>query len=247
VKVRLTINGKKVEMTLDEVKAAAQREIAGAGKLEQAKKEIAEARTIKETVIQQQTAMRGLLQVIANGDFDALSEFVDTELKAGDKFKQGLVNHAVALVKFHQMSPEQKEAIVAKRELERMRKAKAQRDETDKSRAHDYQVNQWTQHLTIEIPRAINEAGLPDSQFVRNQIISTWRMAIDRGQQPTALAVAQYVKSQLDEARMLHAPQQPPQPVKPRPRATRESVGMKSQGATAQYTSFEDRKRSRGR
>ena len=243
----LKVNGKTVERTYDEIKAAAQMYEATNVKLEQAKKEVAAARDLQQTVQGQQQAIRNIVDVLQRGDLDALGEFAATHLGAGEKFQKAVINYALKLYEYSKMTPEQREAVENKKQVAKYRQEAEQRQQADQQRAFEYKVNQWSEHLNSEIPKAITAVGLPDSDFVREHIIATWRAAIERGQNPTAKAVAAYVKERLNAAKLGGQPApkaQQPQ----RRKATRESVGLnRNQQPEQQYMSWSDWQKTRGR
>lgn len=252
-KITLKVNGKSVQKTMKEVIELAQKYSATEMKLETAKKEITEARAIKEKYTTQSGAIKDLLDVMKNGNIDMIHDFVDQRLGASQAWNKGVIDYVLKLWEQSKYTPEQKEAHENKKQLARMQQEHEERVKADAERAQQYQINQWTQHLDVEVPKALKEIGLPDSEFVRGHVLSTWRAALERGQTPTALAVANYVKSQL-EASKLNYQGQPSRiaamPSQPRPKATAESVSRRN--GTAQpketgYSSWDDWIRTRGK
>lgn len=247
-KEKITVNGKTYEVSLDELKAAAQREIAGTSKLEVAKKEIAEARDMKAQFTKQQSAVKSLLTLIASGNIESLADFVDGDLAKHvkganpDTFKRGLVDYVQKLYQQSKMTPEQREGVEAKKEAARLRQHMAERDKSEQQKQDEYQINLANEHINIEYPKAIAAVGLPDTPFIKSQIMSTWRDAIERGHNPTCTAVAAHVKKELEAARMM--PQQGRQQAA-RPKATPQSVHKDAPRESSQYTSFEDMVRAR--
>lgn len=254
-KITLKVNGKSIEKTKSEVIAAAQMYEATALKLDQAKKQLEQAKTMQEQVTGQQQAIRNLLGVLQRGDMDTIANFASEHLGAGEVFNKAVINYALKLYEYSKMSPEQREAVENKKLIAKFRQEAEQRSRQDQERAFEYRVNQWTDHINNEIPKAITEVGLVDSPFVRDHIVSTWRAAIERGQEPTAKAVAQYVKQRLDDAKINIAPA--PAPSAPQRRtATPDSVRKSSapserpaRGSSqgGEYMSWSDWQKSRGR
>lgn len=250
-RIALKVNGKTVHKTQKEIIELAQKYSATEMKLETAKKEITEAREIKERYTRQSDAVKELLQTMKLGNIDMIHDFVDERLGASAAFNKGVVDYVVKLYEQSKYTPEQKEAHENKKQLAKMRSEHEQRTKQDAERAQQYQINQWTQHLDTEVPKALKEIGLPDSEFIRGHIISTWRAALERGQQPTAIAVANYVKGQLEASKVSFGgqPQRlPAMPAQTRPRATAESVGRKTnpQKETG-YGSWDEWIKTRGR
>lgn len=248
---RLKINGKEVERTYAEIKAAAQKYEATEIKLDQAKKQLEEAKGLQAKVGEQQNLIRNILGVLQKGDLDTVGEFVRNYLHAGDVFDQAIVKYALKLYEYDRLSPAEKEAYQNKLAVERYRKEAEERQRLDQDRAFEYRVNQWSEHIATEVPKAIAEVGLVDSPFVREHIVGAWRNAIERGLNPTAKAVAAWVKQRLEEAKVTFAPAEPaPEKAPPqRKRATAESVGLRrGNGAEPQpYMSFSDWQKTRGR
>jgi hypothetical protein len=246
----LKINGKEVEKTYAEIKADAQKYAATEIKLEQAKKQVEEAKQMQAQVAQHQQVIRNLLGVLQRGDLETIGNFAAEHLNAGETFNKAVIQYALKLYEYSKMSPEQREAIENKKLLQKMRAEAELRQKQDQERAFELRVNEWSEHIATEIPRAIKEVGLTDSAFVREHIVSTWRAAIERGQNPTARAVAAFVKQRFDEAKLGGAPAPAAPVIPPRRRATPESVGLKrSSGQPEQqgYMSFTDWQKSRGR
>lgn len=248
----LKVNGKEIEQSYAEIKAAAQKYHATEVKLEQAKKQLDEAKQSQQQVAHQQQVIRNLLGVLQRGDFDTIADFATEHLNAGETFNKGVIAYALKLYEMSKMSPEQREAIENKKMLMRMRQEAEQRQKQDQERAFEYRVNQWSEHISTEIPKAIQEVGLVDSPFVREHIVSTWRNAIEAGKNPTAKAVAAFVKKRLDEAKVNYGKADTIQQAPQRPRATRESVTRSSSTPRAQpqgqgYSSWDDWKANRGR
>lgn len=226
-RIKLKVNGKTIEKTQAEVVKMAQLYSATEMKLETAKKEILEAREVKSQLQTQQNAVRDLLGVMQRGEIDKISEFVHEKLGAGDLWDKAIVKAALQLYEVAKMSPEQREALENRKLVTKLRAEAEERTKSEKQRAYDYEVNQWSEHINIEVPKAIKMVGLPDTAFVREHIISTWRAAIERGQTPTAAAVANYVKKRLDEANMTGGRAEIKQTVT-RPKATSTSVGHRN-------------------
>lgn len=227
-RVKLKVNGKIIEKTQDEVVKMAQLYSATEMKLETAKKEIEEARSTKRELQTQQNAVRDLLGVMQRGEIDKISEFVHEKLGAGDLWDKAIVQAALKLYEISKMSPEQRESLENKKLVTKLRAEAEERTKSEKQRAYDYEVNQWSEHINVEVPKAIKMVGLPDTAWVRSHIISTWRAAIERGQSPTAAAVANYVKKQLEESKMLGNNKVELKQVVTRPRATPSSVGHRN-------------------
>lgn len=251
-KIALKVNGKTVHKTQKEVVELAQKYEATSMKLETAKKEITEAREMKAKYTSQSDAIKQLLNVMQNGDINTIHEFVDERLNGSQAFNKGVIEYVLQLWEHSKMSPEQKEAMENKKQLTKLRAQHEQQQKTEAQRAHEYEVNQWSQHINVEVPKALKEIGLPDSEFIRSQIISTWRAAMERGQTPTALAVANYVKSQLDASKLNYGgnpTKVAPMPVQTRPKATVESVGRKMNGKAQEtgYADWDTWKANRGR
>lgn len=247
--ITLKVNGKNIERTRSEVVKAAQLYEATEVKLEAAKKQLEEAKGLQAKVGEQQQLIRNIIGVLQRGDLDTIGEFASEYLNAGDVFNKAVVNYALKLYELSRMSPEQREAFENKRLLTKMRNEAEQRAKQDQERAYEYQVNQWSQHIAVEIPKAIAEVGLVDSPFIREHIVSAWRNAIERGQNPTATAVAQFVKERLDAAKISFGGTQAPQ-VPQRRHATAQSVKRASGTAAPEpdsYVSFSDWQKSRGR
>jgi hypothetical protein len=120
------------------------------------------------------------------------------------------------------------------------------REQQEQQRTFEYQVNQFTQHIETALPAAIKTVGLQNSPFEREQIVTVWRNALDRGQNPTMEAVAAHVKQKLEEAKMIGT-QPTPQAQPQRPKATRQSVGIKNAEPTEAYTGFSEWRQNRGR
>jgi hypothetical protein len=146
------------------------------------------------------------------------------------------------------MSPAQREDVENRKLVQKYRAEAEQRQQADQDRAFQYKVNQWSEHLNTEIPKAITAVGLPDSDFVREHIISVWRAAVERGQNPTATAVANYVKERLNAAKLGGQPMPNVAQPQGRRKATRESVGLnRNQNAQPQYTSWSEWQKTRGK
>ena len=242
----LKVNGKTIEKPYAEIKEMAQKYEATSMKLETAKKEITEARDMKAQLSSQQEAVKNLLGVLQRGDLETVAEFVTNHLNGGEAFNKAVINYSLKLYEQSKMSPEQREAIENRKLVEKYKREAEERQKSDQTRAFEYKVNQWSEHISQEVPKAIKEVGFVDSDFVREHIIATWRTALERGQNPTASAVAAFVKQRLDAAKIV-----PPAPKAPavRPTATRESVGLtKSNGHDETgYKSWDEWKRTRGR
>lgn len=243
--IELVVNGETITKTLDEVKSLARQYIASEQKLEQVKKQAADIKSQQAVIAKEKGAIKQLLEVFQKGDFDTMAEFAET-IKAGAQFKQGAIQFAMKLYEHSRLSPEQREHIESKRELEKMRQAHAHREKQDSDRAFEYQVGQWTQHIQVELPKAFKELGVPDTAFVREHAIATWKDAVERGQQPTALAVVAHVKARMEEARLLHAPT-PTATSRQRPRATPQSVGKANGKDAGGHINFTEWQKSRGR
>jgi len=246
--VELKVNGKRIEKPMSEVVALAQKQIAGEAKLEQAKAEIEEARKVRQQADTQISAVKQLLQVVQRGDLDTIAEFARERLGAGDAFDRSVIQYALKLYEMSKMSPEQREALENKRMIEKYRMEAQERQRLDQERAMEYQVNKWSEHIATELPKAIQQSGLPDTAFVREHIISAWRTALEQGKNPTPMAVAQYVRQRLEESGMLNSgPKHPTMPTKPR--ATRESVGLRREAGQqdTQYQSWDAWIKNRGR
>lgn len=239
----LKVNGKNIKMSRSEVIKNAQLYSATSMKLDQAKKEIEQARADQQHAKTQQEAVKSLLGVLQKGDFDTIAEFVKTHLGNGEAFDQGIIKYTLRQYEESKMSAEQREAIANKKMLQKMRANEEARKKSDQDRAQQLAVNQWSEHINTEIPLAIAAVGLPDSDFVREHIISTWRAAIERGQSPTAKAVAAYVKTRLDAAKMTMTPAAPAEPAR-RPKATPGSIGNRRPAETG-YSSWDDWKANR--
>lgn len=243
----LKVNGKNIEKPYSEIKEMAQKYEATSMKLETAKKEITEARDMKKQLGSQQEAVKNLLGVLQRGDVDTIVDFVEEHLGGANVFKQKMVQYAIRLGEYARMSPEQREAIENKKLIQKFKADGEARERADKERSWNYEVNQWSQHLNVEVPKAIKLVGLQDSEFTRESIISAWRAAIERGQNPTAAAVASFVKSRLESAKLTGGTI--PKPVQAqRPTATRQSVGMKKTNGSAEtgYSSWDDWLKTRG-
>lgn len=221
--IALKVNGKTIEKSLDEIKALAQQQIAGEAKLEVAKKQIEEAKQAKAQADNQVSAIRQMLTVLQRGDFDTIAEFAHEKLNAGRAFDEGVIKYALKLYEMAQMTPEQREAVENRKLVEKYKRDAEERQRLDRQRAMEYQVNQWTQHIAVEVPKAIKAVGLPDTDLVREHIVSTWRTALENGQNPTPMAVANFVKQRFEAAKLTHAPKAP---APTRPKATARSVGM---------------------
>jgi hypothetical protein len=248
VKDTLKVNGKNIERTYAEIKAAAQQYEATSMKLEQAKKEIAAARDLQGQVAGQQQAIKNIVDVIQRGDLEAIGEFARDHLNAGETFQKAVVQYALKLYEYSKMTPAQREDVENRKLVQKYRQEAEQRQQQDQQRAFEYKVNQWSEHLNSEIPKAITAVGLPDSDFVREHIIATWRAAVERGQNPTATAVANYVKERLNAAKLSGQPAPAPQ-TQARRKATRESVGLKNgrNEQNGQYMSWTDWQKTRGK
>jgi hypothetical protein len=244
----LKVNGKNITKPYSEIKEMAQKYEATSMKLETAKKEITEARAMKQQLGSQQEAVKNLLGVMQRGEIDTMVDFITEHLGGADVFNQRLVQYAIKLGEQARMSPEQREAIANKKLIQKFKADSEAREKADKEKSWNYEVNQWSQHINIEIPKAIRTVGLPDTEFTRESIISAWRAAIERGQQPTAAAVASFVKGRLEASKLLG--QQPkPVPIPQRPTATRESVGLKKVNGKDEtgYSSWDEWVKNRGR
>lgn len=248
-KITLKVNGKNVQKSMKEVIELAQKYSATEMKLETAKKEITEARAVKEKYQTQSDAIKQLLTVMQKGDVETIHDFVAERLNASEQFNKGVIEYVLRLWEHSKMSPEQKEAHENKKLLTKLRQEQENQKKADADRAHDYAVNQWTQHLDTEIPKALKEIGLPDSEFVRSHIIQTWSAALNNGQNPTALAVANYVKGQLEAAK-INFGKADAVPTSTRPRATPEAVKRKSNGGREEptgYKGWDEWRATRGR
>ena len=250
-KIALRVNGKTIQKTMKEVIDLAQKYEATSMKLDTAKKEITDARAVKQKYTEQSDAIKQLMQVMQKGDVDTMHDFVAEQLNASEAFNKGVIQYVLKLWEHSKMSPEQREGVENKKLLAKMRQAEEQRSKQDADRAFEYKINQWTQHIEAEVPKALKEVGLPDSEFIRGHIISTWRAALERGQNPTASAVAAHVKGQLEASKLLSGNQ--PTKVAPmpaqRPRATNESVGRTKAAPTQEtgYGSWDEWVKTRGR
>ncbi len=71
------------------------------------------------------------------------------------------------LYEYLKMSPEQREHIEAKKELQKVRQAHEQRQKEDSDRAFQYEVSKLmrTEHVKVEMPKAIKEVY--DERFCR--------------------------------------------------------------------------------
>lgn len=247
--IKLKVNGKTVEKPLSEVVELAQKYQATEMKLETAKKEITEARKMQESIKGQQDAVKQLLGVMQRGDIATIAEFVTDKLGAGDVFNKSLISYALKLYEDSKMTPEQREAQQNRNLVEKYKREAEARQHEEQQRAFEYQVNQWTETINRDVPKALSDVGLPDTDFIRSHVISTWRTAVDNGQNPTAAAVAAYVKQQLADAKLLN--QAAPKVAPTRPRATPESVGLRKQkdalDMETPYMGWEAWKASRGR
>jgi len=239
----LKVNGKEVERTYSEIKAAAQKYEATSMKLEQAKKEVAQARDLQQQVQGQQQAVRNLLEVVKRGDIETIDNFSREYLGAGDGFQRAVIEYALRLYEYSKMAPEQRELLEHRKTIEKMQRDAQQRAQQDQYRAMEYEVNRWSEHIEAEIPKALKQVGLPDTNFVREHVIATWRAAIEAGRNPTAAAVSAFVKKRLEESRMMpNAASEKPAPR----RATRESVGLKTNGEDQSgYQSWSEWQKSR--
>jgi hypothetical protein len=248
-KIKLKVNGKVVEKSLNDVIKAAQMYEASAIKLEQAKAQAEQLKTMQGQVQQQQAAIKSVLEVLARGDIQTMAEFAEQHLNAGQVFNQAVIQYALQLYEYSRMSEEQREAADNKKLLAKLQRDAEERGRQDQQRLHEYRVSQWMEHLNVEIPKALATVGLPNNDFVRQQIIGTWRAALEAGQTPTAAAVAAHVKEQLQAANIRLT--QPMAPA-PRQRATADSVARRANGATppspaSEYMNFSDWQKSRGR
>lgn len=246
-KVKLKVNGKTLEKTQAEVVKMAQLYEATSMKLETAKKEIEEARTVKRELQTQQNAVRDLLGVMQRGEIEKITEFVTEKLESGDAWQKAIIRQALAFYEVAKMSPEQRKAYENEKLVAKLRAEAEERTKSEKQRAFDYEVNQWSEHINVEVPKSIKMVGLPDTAFVRDQIISVWRTAIEQGRTPTATAVANYVKTRLEESKLLGKAEV--KQVVPRPRATPSSVGHRNGKAVEEtpYIGWEEWKRTRGK
>jgi hypothetical protein len=248
----LKVNGKTIEKNYSEIKEMAQKYEATQQKLETAKKEAQDARRMKTELTSQQDAVKQLLGVLAKGDIETVADFVDQKLNGGKAFNEAVIKYALKLFEHSKMSPEQREALENKKLIEKYRREAETNQKEQQQRQFEMQVNQWSEHIGLEVPKALKEVGLPDTQFVREHVITTWRNALERGQNPTAAAVASFVKKRLDEsginigAQKAQAPQQ-----QPRPRATPETTATRSrlqrQEPTHDYMPYSEWQKTRGR
>jgi len=248
-KDKLKVNGREIEQTYEEIKKAAQLYHATQQRLEQAKQEVQAARQLQEQLTGQQNAVRQLLGVVKACDIDTIASFAADYLGVGKEFDEAVVKRAIQLYNYQKMSPEQRRAVDNEKLVSKLQREAEERSKAEQTREHEYAVARWSEHIAVEVPKAIALVGLPDAPFVREQIISVWRAAIERGQTPTASAVAEYVKKRLDEAKMNLQPATAPT-AQPRRKATRESVGLKSgNGADSQqgYMNWSEWTKSRGK
>lgn len=242
----LKVNGKSIEKTYSEIKEMAQKYSATEMKLETAKKEITEAREMKKNIGAQQDAVKSLLGVLQRGDFVRLEDFVKERLGGSEQFNKAAIQYALKLYEDSKMSPEQREAIENKKMIAKYKADAEERQKQEQERSFEFKVNEWNQHLATEVPKALKTVGLPDSEFVREHVISTWRAAIERGQNPTATAVVAFVKKKLEDSKIVNFGQ--PKSTPQRPRATSESVGNRqaAQKETG-YQSWDHWIKTRGR
>lgn len=220
-KVKLKVNGKTTEHSMSEVVKMAQQYQATNIKLEQAKQEVQQAKQMQGQLHSQQEAIKAILQVLQKGDIDTIADFVAEHLQAGDRFNQAIIQYALKQYELAKLPPELREAEANKKLLARMRKEAEDRQRVDQQRAYEFKVNQWTDYLNTELPKAMETVGLPNTDWVRDQVIQTWRVALENGQTPTAKAVAQFVQQRLKQANINLQTQQAG-PV--RQRATQQSV-----------------------
>lgn len=247
-KISLKVNGKTEKKTLNEVIELAQKYQATEMKLEVAKKEITEARKMQEGIKEQQQAVKNLLGVLQRGDLETISEFVDTKLNAGAVFNKAIIQYALKLYEYEKMSPEQREHLENKKQVARYKQEAEDRQKQDAQREYQYKVNQYQEQIATEVPKALKEVGLPDTDFTREQLVSTWRAAIERGQTPTATAVAAFVKKRLEESKINFGQTKPAIPAVPqRPKATPKSVGMKTEPAETGYVAWDSWLKTRGK
>jgi hypothetical protein len=73
------------------------------------------------------------------------------------------------------MTPEQREGVEAKKEAQRLRQHLSERDKTDAQRRKEYEINLANEHINQEYPKALAAVGLPDTAFIKNQVMVTWR------------------------------------------------------------------------
>lgn len=245
-KITLKVNGKNIQKTQAEVVKMAQLYSATEMRLETAKKEVEDARATKAQLQEQQNGVRNLMGIMQRGDIDKISEFVHEKLGTGDVWDKAIVQAALKLYEISKMSPEQREALENRKLVSKLRAEAEERTQTEQQRAFQYQQNQWSQHIDVELPKAISLVGLPNTPYIRDQILREWSAALNRGQLPTAAAVANYVKKQLEEAKML-GQTAPKMLVPPRPRATKDSVGLRN-GKVEEtgYLGWDEWKRTRG-
>lgn len=242
----LKVNGKETEHSYTEIKAMAQKYAATELKLEQAKNEIAKTREMQTEIAGQQQAVKNLLQVLKSGDLETIGNFADEYLGAGREFQQGVIEYALKIYEYSKMSPEQRESMDNKKLLNKMRQEAETKAQQDQQRAFEYQINQWSEHIASEIPKAMKAVGLPDTPFVREHLVGTWRSAIEQGRNPTATAVAEFVKKRMKEANMQLSSPAPATPQ--RPRATKQSVANRNGQATEpqqQYMGWAEWQKSR--
>jgi hypothetical protein len=243
----LKVNGKEITKPYSEIKEMAQKYSATEMKLETAKKEISEARQAKEQFAKREEAVRNLLAIIQKGDFETINEFASTTLGMGDNFNRAVIQYALKLYEQSKMTPEQKRAAENEKLISRYRQQEEERKRADEQRAFQYQVNQYEQHIAVELPKAIKQVGLPDNEFIREQVIITWRNAVEQGQTPTAAAVAAHVKDKLNKAKVSYSPPAAKPVTQPRPVATRQSTGRMQQQAETGYKSWDDWIKTRAR
>lgn len=247
-KIKLKINGKTVEKAESEVIKMAQLYSATNIKLEQAKVEANKAKEMQGQVTQQQEAIKSILQVLQRGDIATIADFVAEHLNAGPQFEQSVIQYALKLYEMSRMSPAERELIDHKKQLAKFQRDAEERQKADADRSYQMRVNQWSEYLNAELPKAMTTVGLPDNEFIRQQIVQTWQAALANGQTPTAAAVAGYVKQQL-EAANIRLSMPPATPGRPRATAASVAAGQKSNGAlkpqSEGYIAFSDYQKNR--
>lgn len=244
--ITLTINGKDQSFTLEQVKAAARKELAGEGIFEKIKqeKEIFRQEQAKQTTTL--NVMKQFATLLKNGDVRGMERAMKHYKIDTKPFYDGLGKFMLEEYEYEKMSPEAKEAHRAKSELALMKQQQQEEVQRRQQQEHQAQFQQISQHLEVETPKVIKAVGVPDTKIFRQQMLAVMTNEVQAGRPvPNLLAVAQYVKQQFIDAKLLPngQPQAAPVP-RQRPKATAQSVGMK-QPESFEYESFEQMRRNR--
>lgn len=240
----IKVNGKSMQMTVPELIKDAQMYHATNIKLDQAKKTIKEAEAHRRETDSVRTGMKTLLDFVQNGDFEQIEEFIERySPEKQNEFNMGVIKHALKLHEYNQMPPEKREYIQTKKELDRIKKENESRTKSETDKAYNSKVEGFSQQLATELPKAITAAGLPDTAYIRNQIVNTWTQALSSGKIVDCATVVNFVKKQLTEANML--PKAGVQ--KAKPKATLESVGLTGKTKAPAYKSWSDMQAERNK